>query len=113
MHRGLIQEYLGMTIDYTSLGKVVLTMIDDIQGVIDETKDILLKGTPTTPAPGHLFNVNPDATPLNSTDAVLYHHLVAKLLYLAKWTRSDLLLAISFLTTWVKSPDEDNFKKLG
>ena len=71
-------------------------MIDYIWGVIDETPDILLKGISMTPAAGHLFNINSDATPLGSTDAVLFHHLVAKLLYLAKWTQPNLLLAISF-----------------
>ena len=87
MHHGPIQEYLSMTIDYyTTLGKLALTMIDYIQGVIDETPDILLKGISMAPAAGHLFNIKPDATPLGSTDAVLYHHLVAKLLYLAQCT---------------------------
>ena len=53
MHRGPIQEYLVMTIDYATPGKVALTMIDHIQGVIDETPDILLKGISMTPVTGH------------------------------------------------------------
>ena len=46
-------------------------------------------------------------------DAVLYHHLVAKSLYLGKRTRPDLLTAISFLSTRIQSPNVDDFKKLG
>ena len=70
-----------------------------------------MKGTSTTLAAPHLFNINSEDTPLS--DVVLYPHLVAKLLYLAKQTCPDLLLAFSFLATFVQSPDEDDFKKLG
>ena len=42
-----------------------------------------------------------------------FHHLVAKLLYLAKRTHPDILLAIAFLYMQVKGPDMDDYKKLG
>ena len=38
---------------------------------------------------------------------------MAKLLYLAKQTRPNILLAIVFLCTQVKAPDMDDYKKLG
>ena len=38
--------------------------------------------------------------------------MVAKLLYLAKRGRPDILTAVSFLTTRVLSPDVDDWKKL-
>ncbi len=41
-----------------------------------------------------------------------FHSMVAKLLFLAKRGRPDVLLAVSFLTMWVKLPDEDDWKKL-
>ena len=37
---------------------------------------------------------------------------MAKLLFLAKRGRPDVLLAVSFLTTRVKGPDDDDWKKL-
>ena len=43
----------------------------------------------------------------------MYHHLVAKLLYLGKRTCPDILLAVCFLTTRVSQPDVDDWKKLG
>ena len=44
---------------------------------------------------------------------ILFHHLVAKLLYLCKHTWPNIQLAVSFLITRVESPNEDDFKKLG
>jgi hypothetical protein len=42
----------------------------------------------------------------------VFHTQVAKLLYLAKRTRPDILLAVSFLTTRVQAPDQDDLNKL-
>jgi hypothetical protein len=44
--------------------------------------------------------------------AKISHSTVAKLLFVAKRGRPDILLAVSFLTTRVKQPDEDDWKKL-
>ena len=43
----------------------------------------------------------------------LFHHFVAKCLFLCKRARPDIHPAIAFLTTRVQSPDEDDWKKLG
>ena len=88
-------------------------MKDYIQQVINETPDELMKGSATSPAANHLFEVNEDAEKLDPATAITFHHLVAQLLYLAKRTRPDILPCISFLTTRVRSPDIDDWKKLG
>ena len=113
VHRGPIQEYLGMTIDYSVQGKVSFSMPQYIEDLLLECPDSIMKGTSTTPAANHLFQTNENAEKLGTTDAVLFHHLVAKLLYLGKQTRPDLLTAISFLCTRIQNPDMDDFKKLG
>ena len=113
VHRGPIQEYLGMTIDYTAKGKVSFSMPQYIEDLLGQCPESIMKGTSSTPAANHLFQTNENAEQLGATDAVLYHHLVAKLLYLGKQTRPDLLTAISFLCTRIQSPDVDDFKKLG
>ena len=84
VHHGPVQEYLGMMIDYSEPGHVSLTMPEYIDGVMNKMPVSLLKGTLTTPAAAHLFNINPIAHLLPKTDAVTYHHLIMKLLYLAK-----------------------------
>ena len=59
-------------------------MEDYIDRLIDECPEELLKGNPTSPAANHLFDINPECEKLSSVQADELHHLVAKLLYLAK-----------------------------
>ena len=40
-----------------------------------------------------------------------FHNIVAKALYMAKRTRPDISTANPFLTTWVRSPDVDDWRK--
>ena len=110
---GKVHDYLGMTIVYSSAGKVVFRMEDFIDRMIDEWLACLLKGNPTSPVANHLFDINHDCEKLNSEEADKFHHFVAKLLYLAKRTRPDILLAVTFLCTRVKEPDQDDYKKMG
>ena len=42
----------------------------------------------------------------------MFHHNVAKLLFLCKWAHPDIQTAVVFLTTLVMAPDEDDYKKL-
>ena len=109
---GKIHNYLGMTINYSTPGKVVFCMEDYIDRMVDECPEGLLKGNPASPVANHLFDINPDCEKLNSVEAEEFHHFVAKLLYLAKRTRPDILLAVAFLCTRVKGPDHDDYKKL-
>ena len=73
----------------------------------------IVKECPATPVANHLFDINPHSEKLDMVGADEFHHFVAKLLYLAKQTRPDILLAVDFLCTRVKSLDVDNYKKLG
>ena len=111
--RGKVHDYLGMTIDFSVEGKVMFKMNDYVQNMLDETPESLMKGAMSSPAANHLFEVDADAVKLEDVDAETYHHLVAKLLYLAKRSRPDILLAVSFLCTRVQAPDVDDWKKLG
>ena len=111
--RGRVHEYLGMKMDFSTPGQVILSMPEYINTLIKEIPSDLLKGASTTPAAGHLFTTNPDAQKLSEDQASEYHHLAAKILYFAKRTQPDLLLAVSFLCTRVTTPDVDDWKKLG
>jgi hypothetical protein len=109
--RGRILEYLGMTLDYSTKGKVKISMYDYIDKLLTELPSDM-NGSARTPAASHLFNVNKDAKKLQEESAQLFHHLVAKLLYLSRRTRQDIQTAVAFLCTRVQSPDEDDYKKL-
>jgi hypothetical protein len=81
---------------------------------LEECPDELLKAvTATTPAANHISNTNPNVTKLDKEKAEIFHHLVAKLLYLSKRTRPDIQFPVAFLTTRVREPDIDDWKKLG
>jgi len=65
-----------------------------------------MEGSARTPAACHLFNTNDGARKIPEERAQLFHHIVAKLLYLCRRTRQDIQTAVEFLCTRVKSPDE-------
>ena len=91
VHRGRVQEYLGMVIDFMATGKVSFSMPKYVEELLSKAPEEIMKGSSMTPAASHLFQTNPDAVKLNATDAIQYHHLVAKLLYLTKRTQPDLI----------------------
>ena len=59
-----------------------------------------------------MFDESQEAKLLDKEMAEMYHHTVAKLLWVYMWTRPENLSAISFLTSKVKAPDMDDWKKL-
>ena len=107
-HRGTIIDFLGMTFDFETEGKVRVTMqrlVDEIIagcGVIHEC---------ATPARANLFETR-DASKLDSKDHDYFRSYTAKLLYVAKRVRPEMLTAVSFLTTRATSPDTDDLAKL-
>jgi hypothetical protein len=111
--RGLMHDYFEMTIDFSHEGQVRFTMFDYISNMLDGIPDDM-KGESATPAGAHLFQVDEDnPTLLKETEAVIFHHNTAKLLFLAKRARPDIQLAVAFLCTRVQHPDVDDYKKLG
>ena len=68
-------------------------------------------GHAATPALIHLYEVR-DSPALSSTATEQFHSRVAKLLYLTKRIRPDMLAANSFLASRVHAPTEDDWNKL-
>jgi hypothetical protein len=109
---GKVHDYLGMTLDYTQPNKVIINMDQYVNELLDNVPEDYGTGIATTPAATHLYDVNPDAEKLEQKKAELFHTLTAKLLFLSKRARPDLQQAVGFLTTRVKQPDVDDWKKL-
>ena len=105
--QGKVQKYLGMAIDYSSPGKVILSMIKYIGKMLDNFLEDM-KGGSSTPYSSHLFDIVEDATKLYQDDADLFHNFVAQLLYLSKRERTDIQIAVSFLCNRVIGPDTDD-----
>jgi hypothetical protein len=109
--RGKIHNYLGMVLDFTVPGEVKINMVDYVKKMVQDFPDES-KAKAATPAAMHLFEVNDDAKRISEEDAILFHNLVARGLFLCKRARPDIQLAVAFLTTRVSQPDIDDWKKL-
>jgi len=103
-------EYLGITLDYKTKGKIKISMYEYIYKMLSELPTDM-NGSAKTPATGNLFNIHPDAKKLTKATAQIFYHHVAKLLYLLWCTRQDIQTAVDFLCTRVQAPDEDAYKK--
>jgi len=105
---GTVHNYLGMTFDFHE-DFVKIGMQSSIE---DTIRSANVQGTATTPAGNNLFNISQDSNSLNEADRDKFHSIVAKLLYIAKRVRPDILTAVSFLATRVQNPTEDDWLKL-
>ena len=108
--RGKVHGYLGMDIDWASVpGTTIVSMIKYLHKVIEELPEVL-RGTKASPAGDHLFTIREDGKIklLPEEQARQFHRTVAQLLFLCKRARPDIEPLISFLTTRVKEPDEDD-----
>ena len=109
--RGKKHDYLGMDLDYLVKGKVKLGMVKYVQDTIKDFPELIV-ATAATPAAAHLFEVRDECNNLEEERAVIFHRVVATLLFLCQRARPDIQTAISFLTTRVIQPDEEDWKKL-
>jgi hypothetical protein len=111
--RGKVHEYLGMTLDFSTMGKVKVTMFPYIKSMVDDFTALHpTSKTSATPAAEHLFKVRDDAILLDEQASQTFHTFVAKALFATKRARPDIHTVVAFLTTRVMTPDEDDWKKL-
>ena len=81
--RGKKHEYLGIDFDFSGPGKVVISMIPYLEGIIAEAPSDMDR-TAISPAANHLFKVRDEPKQLNSNTSELFHHIVAQLLFVCK-----------------------------
>ena len=104
-------DFVGMVLDYSKPGKLIVDMRDYVKKMLEEFKyDI--KKIAKTPAANHLFKVDDNCEKLNNKMKEDFHTFVAKNLFLCKRARPDIQTAVAFLTTRVKASDDDDWKKL-
>jgi histone deacetylase 1/2 len=106
---GVIHSYLGMSLDFSNDKQVKITMAGYINELL---KQHYVEGITTTPANLNLFKINTNSKSLNNNERENFHSIVAKLLYLAKRVRADILVSTIFLTTRVNNPTEEDWSKL-
>ena len=108
LNSGSVHSYLGMSFNFSVGGTVRICMCHYILTLLAEYE---VTGVAVTPAEDWLFDVR-ESAPLSDEQRERFHSAVAKLLFLSKRTRPDILTAVSFLTTRVQKPDTDDLKKL-
>jgi hypothetical protein len=106
---GTVLSYLGMSFDFGKEGEVVVSMEGYIKEVLESYE---VMGTAATPATADLFDVTKDEKPLDAERKEIFHSRVAKLLYMAKRVRPDILVACSFMASRVQCATEADWKKL-
>ena len=108
LEEGTSHSYLGMQLEFHN-GSVEVEMSYYIEKVLQEyniVKDALL------PAKKDLFSVDDQSPSLALKEAKQFHTTVAKLLYLSRRGRPDIITAVGFLCTRVKAPTEQDSSKL-
>lgn len=107
--RGLRHSYLAMNLVITESG-IDIDMIAYIEKVLEGRT--LGSAKVTTPATDDLFKTEEDDELLPEQLAKAFHSDVAKLLYVAKRTRLEILLSVSQLSSKVTAPVASDQKKL-
>ncbi len=123
--RGRKHKYLGMNLDYSTRDQCKVTMFDYVDEILtawkkaDQSNDdngfktvSHSRKTKSSAAPENLFVVDEDCKKLDSVKATAFHNIVAKALYITKRARPDISVAIAFLTTRVREPDQNDWDKL-
>ena len=110
IQRGKIIEYVGMVFNFETAGRVRVSMDGYVIDLLSDLDDI--PGAAETPAKSDLFKVREDAEKLGEHQREQFHSIMAKIMYLAKRVRPDLLVAVAFLVRRVQSPDTDDWAKM-
>jgi hypothetical protein len=109
-HYGPCVPFLGMDFDYTIPGEVRITMAG-MEADILATSGV--NGVAVTPATEALFEVDTEKQPVEEQDEQdWFRSNVAKLLYLGKRARPEILTATTFLATRAAKADTDDMGKL-
>ena len=108
MEVGATHSYLGMQIKLYE-GYTTIDMKYFIEKMLTEVNS---EKTFATPATKKIFDVNDAAVVLNEEERKKFHSMVAKILFLSKRARPDILTANSFLCTRVTKATVEDQQKL-
>jgi hypothetical protein len=110
--RGKVHEYLAMNLDDNVSIIVKIHVKKHIEEMLKEFPETIPESLRKCPWNEDLFEIYPNAKKLGNEKATAFHAFVAKALFISKRARCDIQPAIAFLTTRVKGPSKDNWKKL-
>jgi Reverse transcriptase (RNA-dependent DNA polymerase) len=106
---GVQHNFLGIQWDFEVPGEVKLSMKGYVSDIITKYN---VKSKCHTPATDNLFVSDPKSPLLSWEKKEAYHSCVMTLYYLAKRMRFDILTSVSFCTSQVLHPTQEDQKKL-
>jgi len=104
--RGQNQDYLGMVFDFSTGTTLKISMNMMIEEILNETE--IGSITVLTPANDNLYKIDVTSPTLSEEEKAHFYSTVAKLYYVAKRIRPDILLPVSFRAT---NPAVSNLSK--
>jgi hypothetical protein len=107
--QGSITSFLGMTIHTSDHGPTSICMAGFVSELVN---DFAPTGSVPSPANNQLFEPGHDDHVMIESERKRFHTVVAKLLYLAKRIRPDILVAVSYLCTRVTVATDRDLDKL-
>ena len=110
VHHSKIHDYLGITMDYSMNGQVLVSMSDYTNKVLQDFLEEI-KSNSMVPVADHLFNIKDlkEAHLLSEEQAVTFHHTIAPLLFLSAWARCNIQAMVAFLMTRVEVPNGEDW----
>ena len=84
--RGCVHQFTGMTLDYTHSDKLIVTMKNQIDNLLDKTG---VKDTAVNPSEADLFTIDTTSPILDRKRADKFHSIVARIHYIAKRIKSE------------------------
>lgn len=109
--RGTKHTFVGMDFEIQIDGTVKLLMKEYLKECIEAYGEPI-SGKANSPAKSGLFYLDEDAIELEIKRAEIFHHIVAKLLFIAKRARPDIEPTIAFLCTRVIKSTTEDWEKL-
>ena len=104
--RGKIHDYLGMMLDYSVKGQVLIGMVDYIKSMEKSFPQDDLKGAKVaSPGNDNLFKVNDGSPNLPPDMKEQFHITVVQGLFACKQAHPNIAPAIAYVTTRVHNPN--------
>ena len=109
-----VHKYLGITLDYTTVGQVNINMLDYTDKIIDAFNKAyqMVGSTKSSDARAIILKVNEDCKKLIPSKVWNFIIWWENIIFFTKQDRPDTCTTLSFLATRARKPENDNWAKL-
>jgi hypothetical protein len=104
--------YCGMQLEKDKVNGGILVSAPKFMADLFKNYNIDEREIESTPTPTSFMNLDNENDKTNKFDTTAYASLLMKIMWLARLCRNDILFAVSYMATKVKSPIEKDMKKL-